>query len=90
MAVRLSALCAGLSLHAGRFLVLIPVRGCVNHRTTVWLEGLGELKNLMTSSAIRLATFQLVALVPPFSFKVDVYTVITSQINCVACFIFCR
>jgi hypothetical protein len=27
----------------------------------VWLEGLGELKNLMTSSGIEPATFQLVA-----------------------------
>jgi hypothetical protein len=37
MAVRLSALNAGRSLHPGRFLVLISVRGCVDPRTTVRL-----------------------------------------------------
>jgi hypothetical protein len=32
----------------GRFLVLISVRGWVDQRTIVWLEGLGQLKNPMT------------------------------------------
>jgi hypothetical protein len=46
MAVRLSALHAGrprLYL-SGRFLVLISVRGCVDSRATVRLEGLGQLE----------------------------------------------
>jgi hypothetical protein len=50
MAVRLSA------LRAGR-----PVRGGVDRRAIVRLEGLGQLKNSMTSSGLELATFQLVA-----------------------------
>jgi hypothetical protein len=50
MAVRLSALRAGRPLPSGRFLVLISVRGRVDPRATVRLEGLGQLKNPMTSS----------------------------------------
>jgi hypothetical protein len=46
MVVRLSALCAGCPLPPGRFLVLISVRGWVDPRAIVWLEGLGQLKNL--------------------------------------------
>jgi hypothetical protein len=45
----------------GRFLVLISVRGLVDPRATVWLEGLSQLKNPMTSSGIEPATFWLVA-----------------------------
>jgi hypothetical protein len=48
MAVRLSALCAGRPLHPGRFLVLISVRGWVDPRSIVRLEGLGKLKNPVT------------------------------------------
>jgi hypothetical protein len=45
-----SALRAGHSLPPpGRFLVLISVRDCVDPRATVVLEGLGQLKNPMTS-----------------------------------------
>jgi hypothetical protein len=36
-------------LPLGRFVALISVRRCVDSRTTVRLEGLGELKNPMTS-----------------------------------------
>jgi hypothetical protein len=57
-AVRLSA---SRPLPAGKILLLISVRGWVDHRATVRLEGLGQLKNPMTSSWTEPATFQLVA-----------------------------
>jgi hypothetical protein len=49
------------SLPLGSFLVLIPVRDRVGHGAIVWLEGLGKLKNLGTSSGIEPVTFRLVA-----------------------------
>jgi hypothetical protein len=49
------------TLPPGRFLLLISVWGWVNPRVTVWLEGLSQLKNPMTSSGIKPMTFQLVA-----------------------------
>jgi hypothetical protein len=61
MAVRLPPLRAGRPLHPGRFLVLISVRGCVDPRAIVRLEGLDQLKNQMTSSGIEPATLRLVA-----------------------------
>jgi hypothetical protein len=51
----------GRRLLPGRSLVLISVRGWVDTKAIVWLEGLGELKNPMTSSVIEPATFQLVS-----------------------------
>jgi hypothetical protein len=59
----------------GRFLVLISVKDWVDPRVIVRLEGLGQLKNPMTSLGFEPATFRLVALclnqlryrVPPFS-----------------------
>jgi hypothetical protein len=59
MAVKLSALCR-LS-PPGRFLVLISVRGGVDPRAIVRLEGLGQLKNPMISTGIEHATFRIVA-----------------------------
>jgi hypothetical protein len=44
MALRLSALRAGRPLPAGRFLVIISVKGWVDLKAIVRLEGLGELK----------------------------------------------
>jgi hypothetical protein len=61
MAVRLSASRAGRPVPAGRFREIISVRGWVAPRAIVRLEGLGQLKNPMTSSGIEPATFRLVA-----------------------------
>jgi hypothetical protein len=60
MAVRLSALRAGSTLPPGRFLVLISVRGWVDPRAIVRLEGLGQLKYSI-SSGLECVTFLLVA-----------------------------
>jgi hypothetical protein len=48
-------------LPPGRFLVLISVRGQVNPRAIVHLEGLGQLKNPVTSTGFEPMTFRLVA-----------------------------
>jgi hypothetical protein len=60
MAVRSSALRAGRPLAPRRFLVLIYVRGWVDTRATVRLEGLGKFKK-STSSGFDPTTFRLVA-----------------------------
>jgi hypothetical protein len=52
---------AGRPLPPGRFLVLISVRAWVDPRAIVRMEGLGQLKNPVTSSGIAPATFRLVA-----------------------------
>jgi hypothetical protein len=61
MAVRLSAIGAGRSLPLGRFQVLISVRGLVETKALVRLEGLGQLKNAVASLGIEPVTFRLVA-----------------------------
>jgi hypothetical protein len=61
MAVRLSALSAGRPLPSGRFLALITVSGSVDPKDIVRLEGLGQLKILMTSLGTEPTTFRLVA-----------------------------
>jgi hypothetical protein len=61
MALRVSALCTACPLLPGRFLVFFSVRGWVNLRAIVQMEGLGQLKNPITSSGIEPMTFQLVA-----------------------------
>jgi hypothetical protein len=53
LAVRLSALSAGLPLPPGRFLVLISVRGLVDPRAIMRLKGLGQLKNPIISLGIQ-------------------------------------
>jgi hypothetical protein len=62
MAMRLSASRAGRPLSSGRFLILISVRGWVDPRVIIRLEGLRQLKNPTVSSGIESATFWLVAL----------------------------
>jgi hypothetical protein len=70
MTVRLSALRAGHTLPPGRFLVLISVRGWVEPRATVRLEGLGHLKNPLPSSRIEPAKLSTQL----FCFPVDWFT----------------
>jgi hypothetical protein len=47
-------------MHWPRFLELISVRGLVNPKNTVQLEGLSQLKYPMTSSGTEPMTFRLV------------------------------
>jgi hypothetical protein len=61
MAVRLSAYAPAALYPSGRFLVLISVRCRVDLKAIVGLEGLGEMKNQITSSRIEPSTFRLVA-----------------------------
>jgi hypothetical protein len=60
MAMRFSVF-APVALYLQESLVLISVRGLIDLRTIVRLEGLGKLKNPMVSSGIEPFTFRLVA-----------------------------
>jgi hypothetical protein len=63
MAARLSALRSGRPLPSGIFIVLIPVRGSVDERAVVRLEGLGQLKTSLTSSVLVLVLYCTVLVV---------------------------
>jgi hypothetical protein len=59
--MKLSVSRASRPLPSGRFLVLIFIRGWVDPRAIVRLEGLGQLQNPITSSGIEHASFPLEA-----------------------------
>jgi hypothetical protein len=61
MAVWLLDLQTGCPSPPGRSLVLIPVIVRGNPKVIMWLEGMGEVKNLMTSLGIKPAALKLVA-----------------------------
>jgi hypothetical protein len=63
MTARLWVLCAGRFLPLGRFLVLTFVRGWVDPRAIVRLEGLGKLKK-STSSGTRIGDLPACSIVP--------------------------
>jgi hypothetical protein len=58
----MSDLLAGRYLPPGLLLVLISVRGLIDHRAIVQLEVLGQMENVITSSGIEPATFRYVEL----------------------------
>jgi hypothetical protein len=61
MEVRLLASRAFRPLLPGRFLALISARSRVDPRAVMRLERLNQLKNLITSTGIELATYRLIA-----------------------------
>jgi hypothetical protein len=64
MTVRLSALRAGRALPPRNFLVLISVRGWVDPRSILRLEGLGQLKKKIHLIGTRTRDFPVCSIVP--------------------------
>jgi hypothetical protein len=77
IAMRFSAFSAGRPLPPGRFLVLISVRGWVDPRAILRLEGLGQLKSPVISSRVESAAFRLVVPQPTTLWRAPSFSVLS-------------